>query len=191
MPKSANTIAAALWPASGSRELLRDALLVVAGSLLMTLAAKIQVPFWPVPMSMQSGAMLLIGAAYGGRLAALSIGFYLLQGAFGLAVFAGGGGLAYLAGPTGGYLVGFLLGAAALGHLVERGAGRSVLDLLFCMLVAEVILFGLGIAWLTTLIGFEKAIAAGLVPFLPGEALKLALATVLVRGFWLVARRDA
>lgn len=191
MPKSANTIAAALWPATGSRELVRDALLVVAGSLLMTLAAKVQVPFWPVPMSMQSAAMMLIGAAYGGRLAALSIGFYLLQGAIGLPVFASGGGLAYFAGPTGGYLIGFLVGAGVLGLLVERGAGRSALDLLFCMLVAEVILFGLGIGWLATLIGFEKAIAGGLVPFLPGEALKIALSIALIRGFWLIAPRDA
>lgn len=191
MPKSANTITAALWPAAGSRDLVRDALLVVAGSLLMTLAAKVQVPFWPVPMSMQTAAVMLIGAAYGGRLAALSIGFYLLQGALGLPVFAGGGGLAYLAGPTGGYLVGFLVAGTVLGYLVERGAARSVLDLMFCLMVAEAILFGLGIAWLANLVGFEKAIAAGLVPFLPGEVLKIALSIALIRGFWLVARRDA
>jgi biotin transport system substrate-specific component len=95
--------------------------LAVIGSILLTISAKIQVPFWPVPMTMQTLVVLVLGVAYGWRLAGATVLLYLAQGALSLPVFAGGGGLAYMSGPTGGYLVGFLLAAVAVGWLAERG----------------------------------------------------------------------
>ena len=105
------TLADALWsPAAGSPA-IRAIALAVIGSILLTLSAKIQVPFWPVPMTMQTFVVLVLGVAYGWRLAGATVLLYLAQGALGLPVFAAGGGPAYMDGPTGGYLVGFLLAA--------------------------------------------------------------------------------
>src|SRR4051794_6282406 len=119
-----------LWP-NRDAAALRGLLLMVVGSLLLTASAKAQVPMWPVPMTMQSFAVLVIGMAYGPRLAFATVGLYLLEGAAGLSVFAGtperGIGLSYMAGPTGGYLIGFLVSAVAMGWLAERGWDRSIL----------------------------------------------------------------
>jgi len=166
----------------------------VAGSLLLTASAKIQVPFWPVPMTMQTFAVLVIGMAYGPRLGAATVALYLAEGAFGLPVFAGtpakGIGLAYMMGPTGGYLAGFLVAALAVGALARRGWDRGLPGGVAAFLIGDGVIFVCGVAWLSALIGFDKAIAAGLVPFLPGEALKVALAAALmVVGWRLVGRR--
>jgi biotin transport system substrate-specific component len=184
------TLADVLWsPAAGSTA-VRAIVLAVIGSLLLTISAKIQVPFWPVPMTMQTFVVLVLGVAYGGRLAGATVLLYLAQGALGLPVFAGGGGLAYMAGPTGGYLAGFLLAAVAVGWLAERGWARSAPSTLAAMLIGTAIIFGCGIAWLATLIGLPQAISAGLVPFLLSEAVKIALATALVPSAWQLMRRS-
>ena len=184
------TLAEVLWsPAAGSSA-VRAIVLAVIGSLLLTISAKIQVPFWPVPMTMQTFVVLVLGVAYGGRLAGATVLLYLAQGALGLPVFAGGGGLAYMAGPTGGYLAGFLLAAVAVGWLAERGWARSAPSTLAAMLIGTAIIFGCGIAWLATLIGLPQAISAGLVPFLLSEAVKIALATALVPSAWRLMRRS-
>ena len=107
-------------------ETVRGIVLAVIGSILLTISAKIQVPFWPVPMTMQTFVVLVLGVAYGWRLAGATVLLYLAQGALSLPVFAAGGGLAYMSGPTGGYLVGFLLAAVAVGWLAERSWARSV-----------------------------------------------------------------
>jgi biotin transport system substrate-specific component len=184
------TLADVLWsPAAGSTA-VRAIVLAVIGSLLLTISAKIQVPFWPVPMTMQTFVVLVLGVAYGWRLAGATVLLYLTQGALGLPVFAGGGGLAYMAGPTGGYLAGFLLAAVAVGWLAERGWARSAPSTLAAMLIGTAIIFGCGIAWLATLIGLPQAISAGLVPFLLSEAVKIALATALVPSAWRLMRRS-
>ena len=184
------TLADVLWsPAAGSTA-VRAIVLAVIGSLLLTISAKIQVPFWPVPMTMQTFVVLVLGVAYGWRLAGATVLLYLAQGALGLPVFAGGGGLAYMAGPTGGYLAGFLLAAVAVGSLAERGWARSAPSTLAAMLIGTAIIFGCGIAWLATLIGLPQAISAGLVPFLLSEAVKIALATALVPSAWRLMRRS-
>ena len=184
------TLAEVLWsPAAGSSA-VRAIVLAVIGSLLLTISAKIQVPFWPVPMTMQTFVVLALGVAYGWRLAGATVLLYLAQGALGLPVFAGGGGLAYMAGPTGGYLAGFLLAAVAVGSLAERGWARSAPSTLAAMLIGTAIIFGCGIAWLATLIGLPQAISAGLVPFLLSEAVKIALATALVPSAWRLMRRS-
>lgn len=183
------TLAQTLWPATGGLRVLRTLLLIVAGSALLTLSAKTQVPFWPVPMTLQTGVALALGAALGWRLAGATVLAYLAQGALGLPVFAGGAGLAYLAGPTGGYLVGFLVAAVATGWLAERGWDRTLVTSFAAMLLGDVLLFACGLGYLSTLIGVEQAIAAGLLPFLAGEALKIALATALLPAAWHLLRR--
>jgi biotin transport system substrate-specific component len=184
------TLAEALWsPAAGSPA-LRAIALAVIGSILLTLSAKIQVPFWPVPMTMQTFVVLVLGVAYGWRLAGATVLLYLAQGALGLPVFAGGGGPAYMAGPTGGYLVGFLLAAVAVGWLAERGWARSWTSTLAAMLIGTAIIFACGIGWLSTLIGLPKAIDVGLKPFLLSEAVKIALATALVPFTWRLLQRS-
>jgi biotin transport system substrate-specific component len=183
------TLTDTLWsPAAGSN-IARAIVLAVIGSILLVISAKIQVPFWPVPMTMQTLVVLVLGVAYGWRLAGATVLLYLAQGALGLPVFAAGGGLAYMAGPTAGYLVGFLLAAVAVGWLAERGWDRSVRVTLAAMLVGTVIIFACGIAWLSTLIGLPQAISAGLVPFLLSEAVKIALATALVPFAWRLLQR--
>lgn len=184
------TLAGALWPATSGNRLLRGALLAVLGSALLAISAKVQVPFWPVPMTLQTGVVLLLGAALGWRLAASTVLLYLAEGAFGLPVFAGGAGPAYLLGPTGGYLAGFLAAAVAVGWLVERGWGRSLASSALAMLLGDLLIFACGLAWLSTLVGFETAVGAGLLPFLAGEAVKIALAAALLPTAWkFLARR--
>ena len=190
------TLISALWPTGRQAEVLRWILLVVGGSLLMTASAKIQVPFWPVPMTMQTFAALVIGATFGPRLGFAAVVFYLLQGAVGLPVFAGGPekgiGLAYLAGPTGGYLIGCALAAWVVGTLARRGWDRTLGRSVAAFLIGDVVIFTCGMTWLGMLIGADKVFAAGLLPFLPGEVLKIALAAVLLPAAWRLirARRD-
>ena len=155
--------------------------LVLAGTALLALAAKVQVPFWPVPMTLQTLAVLMIGATLGARMAGATLLAYLAEGAVGLPVFASGAGLAYMAGPTGGYLLGFLLAAVFVGLAADRGWLRGGVPVAAVMFAAMALIYLPGVAWLAALIGAEKAVAGGLVPFLPAEAFKLALAVLLAR----------
>jgi len=184
----------ALWPTASendARGLLRKALLVIGGSLLLTLSAKINVPFYPVPMTMQTCAVILIGAAFGWRLGVATVLFYLAQGAVGFPVFAGtpekGIGLAYMAGPTGGYLLGFVAGAAVAGWLAERGWNRSMLLLTLAMFLAHATIFVFGTAWLGALIGYKNAWLAGVAPFYLATVFKTILAAACLKTCWSVA----
>ncbi len=194
-----DTLAAALWPSQGKlaqmNGLLRASLLAVVGSLFLWACAKIQVPFYPVPVTMGTFGVLAIGMAFGWRLGAATVILYLAEGAMGLPVFAGtpekGIGLAYMAGPTGGYLVGYVLAAAACGWLAERGWDRSVITAALAMLVGNVILYVPGLLWLGVLFGWDKPILEwGLIPFIPGDLLKLALVAASLPLAWkLLAKR--
>jgi len=176
-----------LWPAA-ERPLVRQAILVVLGSLLLWASAKAQVPMWPVPMTMQSFVVLVIGMGYGFRLGTATVVLYLIEGAVGLPVFAGtpekGIGLAYMVGTTGGYLVGFVVAAAAVGWLAERGWDRTLPKAVAAMAVGSVLLLVPGVAWLAVLIGGAKAISLGLVPFIAGSVVKLALAAAVMPLAW-------
>jgi biotin transport system substrate-specific component len=189
------TLMAALWPAGERPEIgaLRAVVLAVIGSLLLTVSAKVQVPFWPVPMTMQTFAVVVIGMAYGWRLGAATVMLYLVEGATGLPVFAGtperGIGIAYMAGPTGGYLVGFLAAAALCGWLAERGWDRRLVPALFAMLLGHAVIFVFGLGWLGQAIGLEKAIAVGFTPFLAGTVVKIALAAAVLWAAWLGLER--
>lgn len=190
------TLAGAVWPeqnSAGSR-LARAVLLALVGSAVMTLSARISIPFYPVPVTMQSLAVLLIGAAFGMRLGAATMVLYLAEGALGLPVFAGtpmhGVGVAYMMGPTGGFLAGFVLAAATVGFFAERGAHRSVPQMLGAMTLGHVVLFATGYAWLAQLMGPQVAFAAGVMPFILGTVVKTLLAALVVPSVWnLLAKR--
>ena len=168
---------------------LHKAAAVGLGIVILTLASKVQVPFWPVPMTLQTLAVLMIGATAGMRLGGATVLAWLGLGALGAPVFATGAGLAYMAGPTGGYLAGFLLAALVVGYLADRGHGRTVVSALAMLLVGLVAIYALGLGWLSLLIGAPKAMAAGLVPFIPAEILKLALGTAILTAAWKQATR--
>jgi biotin transport system substrate-specific component len=184
---SVPTFIAAMWPARTGAG-LRLAVLTVLGSLALTLSAKLQVPFYAVPMTMQSLVVLLIGLAFGWRLGTATVLLYLGEGLAGLPVFAGtpekGIGLAYMMGPTGGYLLGFIVAAALLGWLAERGWDRSLWRTALALSLGHAVLFAPGIAWLALFVGWTKAIAFGLTPFLWGSLVKTALGVALVPAAW-------
>jgi len=202
LPLQAPNLASAALPAvSGPRAiLLRQVALAVAGSLLLVLAAKIKVPFWPVPMTLQTMAVLGIGAAYGSRLGAATVALYIAYGLAGLPVFTNtppvAAGPLYLVGPTGGFLVGFVMAAAIAGWAAARDA--SLVRLVGGLVAAEAALMLLGFAWLalgaqmaagTTGVGFAKAFAFGVQPFLLGDLVKLALVACLARAGWSLLQR--
>ena len=158
-------------------ELARGALLVMAGSVVVALAAqtRIDLPFTPVPITLQTAAVVLVGATLGARRGVAALVAYLAEGLAGLPVFAGGAsGLAYALGPTGGYLLGFVLSAFVAGWLVERGWGREPLQALAAFALAGAVVYLVGVPWLALSRGLplEVAAGAGLVPFLPGDLVK-------------------
>lgn len=174
-----------VWRGQG---LGRAAALVIGGSLAIAAAAKIQVPFWPVPMTMQTLVVLLIGVTYGSRLAAATVLAYLAEGLAGVPVFAAAtAGPAYMAGPTGGYLLGFLVAATSIGWLAERGWDRSLGWTVAAMAIGHVLVFVPGVAWLAVLFGWSKAVAVGVAPFIAATIVKTALGAALVAAFWSLA----
>jgi biotin transport system substrate-specific component len=174
---------------------IMDVLLVVSGSLLMALLAQISVrlPFTPVPVTGQTLGVLVIGGALGSVRGAAAILLYLAEGAIGLPFFAEGlSGIELLAlsSATGGYLWGFVVGGFVVGKLTEKGWDRNIGSSLGAMLIGEVIIFSLGVTWLSQAVGLsaEKALEAGLYPFLLGDLLKLALAAGVLPIAWKLVR---
>ena len=188
MTGHSTTLMAAAWPMAGRSALLRNVAVAVVGSLLLIASAKVEVPFWPVPMSMQTFAVFVIGLTLGWRLAAATVLLYLGQGFVGLPVFANpGAGPIYFAGPTAGYLAGFVLAAGIIGWLAERGWDRTVVTAFAAVLIGNVMIYLPGLIWLRTagyVPTWEAAIAGGLTPFLAGAVLKMVLAAVLVVAGW-------
>ncbi len=181
----------AFWPrpAPLANATFRNFVLVVAGVCALTVSAKTQIPFYPVPMTLQTLVILVLGISYGMKLATATVLGYLVCGAVGLPVFAAGGGLAYFTGPTAGYLVGFLLAAMVMGYLGDRGWGQTARSMILPMTLGTVILFVPGVAWLAYLFGFETAMAKGLVIFIPSAVTKIVLAIPLVPSLWRLARK--
>lgn len=172
----------------------KQALLVVAGIAMLAIAAKIKIPMWPVPITMGTFAVLTIGAAYGARLGFVTILGYMIIGALGFDVFAGSSaekfGLEYMMGGTGGYLVGYVLATVALGMFARAGWDRSAGRMGIAMLVGNALIYVPGLIWLGMLYGWDKPILEwGLTPFLVGDALKLALATIILPAAWKLVGR--
>ena len=168
---------------SGAAGIVRAALLVVVGTALLALSAKVNVPLPFVPMTLQTLVVLLISAGNGWRLGVTTILAYLAEGALGLPVFAGpAGGLAPLLGPTAGYLTGFVVAALLAGLLAERGWDRSVPLLFAAMMLGHAAILALGCLWLAygVKLGVDKAVMVGVVPFLAGSLVKSALGAVLL-----------
>lgn len=168
-----------LWKArAGGHPWIARGALILVGTALLALSARVQVPMWPVPVTMQTFAVLVIALAGGARIAATMVAAYLLEGAIGLPVFAAGGGVAYLTGPTAGYLYGFLAAALVAGHLADRGWARGIVGAGAASVVAMAVIYVFGASWLALFVGVEAALLNGVAPFLLGDALKIALAAV-------------
>ncbi len=173
--------------------------LALLGSALLTLSAKVHIPFWPVPMTMQTYAVAVLAMAYGMRLGVLTVALYVAEGVMGLPVFSGGGGLAYAMGTTGGFLIGFMVAAAVLGWLAERGWDRSFVTSLTAMVIAEVIIFACGATWLAHVLAaakglaftqaFNLALTLGVAPFLYGDVLKVLLGALTLPAVWYAVKR--
>lgn len=179
------------WDAEGAGLWAKRAILVALGVAIHIAAARIQVPVWPspVPVTMGSFAVLMLGAAYGPRLGLAAILVYLAIGAFGWDVFAGStaelNGVSYMMGSTGGYLVGWVLATLALGYAARRGWDRNVGSMALAMAAGTALIYVPGVLWLGVLYGWDQPLLAwGLYPFLIGDALKLALAALVVPALW-------
>lgn len=189
-----NTLLGLYQPKGDVAKLASNLATVVLGTLLITICAKINVPVWPVPVTLQGFAVAALAAAFGMRIGVATVALYLLEGAMGLPVFATGGGLAYLVGPTGGFLLGFLVMAAIIGYAADKGASGKPLALFGAMLVGDAALFVLGFAWLLLLSGqaqwldqtnvVASAFAKAVQPFVVWDILKMALAALTVSGIW-------
>ncbi len=201
LPLRQPTLADALLPALPVPRFLRDTLLVLAGSAVVAASAQLTIPLEPVPITGQTFGVLVVAMALGSRLGLLALAAYLLEGLAGLPVFAGGAsGPAAIAGPSGGYLIGYLPAAWLIGRLAERGWDRSVTRTALAMLAGNVALYVPGLLWLGWQMSALPAdtfsdqslimvvLWAGLLPFIPGDAVKLALAAVAMPLGWKLVR---
>ncbi|MEM9278552.1 MAG: biotin transporter BioY [Pseudomonadota bacterium] len=165
-------------------------LLVVLGVALIAIAAKIKVPLWPnpSPVTLQTLAIFTLASAYGSRLAVATVMSYMIVGAMGMPVFTGtpekGIGLLYMAGPTGGYLAGFVIMAYITGLAADHGCSKSPFKMGGAMLVGEVIMLSIGALWMGYLFGADKIIAWGIGPFIVTDLIKLAIAACIVPAVW-------
>ncbi|MFK7856196.1 MAG: biotin transporter BioY [Granulosicoccus sp.] len=168
---------------------VRNGLAIVVGSVLLTLAAKLSIPFYPVPLTLQTLVVLCLGMVLGPTLGAAAVLAYLAQGALGLPVFAGtpekGIGIAYMLGTTGGYLLGFVVAAFVVGLLAKRHWDRSMLTTIAAMVIGNAIIYAFGLVWLGSIVGWDKPILAwGMTPFLLGDLAKILIAAALLPAAW-------
>jgi len=154
--------------------------LILIGTLILAISSKVQVPFWPVPMTMQTFVVFLIGMTYSIRLSFLTLLAYLFEGAMGLPVFASGGGLMYLTGPTAGYLYGMVIAVLVISYFANLGYGSSYFKTSLALIIGSIFIFSFGIIYLGSIVGYDKAIQAGLLPFIPSEIFKIALAVAII-----------
>jgi biotin transport system substrate-specific component len=188
---SHSALAISLWPQNVNRA-VRAVVLVLAGTAVLALSAKTEVPFYPVPMTLQTLAVMALAAAYGSQLAVATVLAYLAEGLIGLPVFANTppqiAGPAYLIGPTAGFLWGFVVAAAIVGFAADRGNDRSIAKLFVAMVAADIVVFVLGLLWLGAAIpkvGYSaKLLQIGLYPFVLADLLKIVLAALLVPAAW-------
>jgi biotin transport system substrate-specific component len=191
MRPDAATLRLAFFPRT---RLLTDVLLVLGGAAFVALAAQVSIalPFTPVPITGQTFAVVLVGAALGAVLALASLGLYLFVGALGAPVYADGNhGWDVLTGPTGGYIVGFVLAAVLTGWLAERRWDRRFSSAVAAMLSGNVVIYLVGLPWLSVKLdtGLERTFELGLYPFVVGDLLKLYLAGALLPGAWRLVQR--
>ncbi len=163
---------------------------VIICSLLLVLSAKIKVNLYPVPMTLQPLAVLMIAMLCGRNIAFLSVGLYLFQGIIGFPVFAYGGGLPYLTGPTGGFLFGFLVASLVVGELADREWGKTYFKSILSMFLGMIIIYFFGIMQLSIIKGFDFAIINGMKPFIIGDFYKIILASLLLPQIWKLNKKS-
>jgi biotin transport system substrate-specific component len=176
-------LAAALRPANRIPARIYDVCLVAGFSLIIAASAQVSIPlpFTPVPVTLQTFAVVLAGALLGSRRGAAAVLAYLAEGFAGLPVFSlGRAGIAHLLGPTGGYLVGFLAAVWLVGLLVERGLASTLFGALLVLVAGHLLPYLTGVAWLGVSLGLQRALLLGFVPFLVGDALKVAASVGLL-----------
>ncbi|WP_106160219.1 biotin transporter BioY [Hasllibacter halocynthiae] len=177
-----------IGPAEGRALWAKRAAAVALGVAILATSAKISVPMWPVPITMGTFAVLTLGAAYGPRLGLATILLYMAVGAAGVPLFAGeSAGLAYMLGGTGGYLLGYVLATVALGLAARAGWDRSTGGMAAALLAGNALIYVPGLIWLNQMPyaeGWSWTLAAGLTPFLLGDAIKLVLAALLIPAAW-------
>jgi biotin transport system substrate-specific component len=184
------TLADVLSPRQ-QRSWLLDAVLVVLFSAFVALTAQVEIPLWPVPLTLQTLGVLFTGAVLGSRRGTLALLLYLTEGTLGLPVFAGGAsGVGYMLGPTGGYLVGFVVAAGVVGRLAQRGWDRRLVWAAVAMVIGNVIIYACGVAWLAVFLGdLWGALVKGMLLFVVGDLIKIAVAALTLPGGWKLARR--
>jgi biotin transport system substrate-specific component len=184
------TLADVLSPRQ-QRSWLLDVVLLVLFSTFVALTAQVEIPLWPVPLTLQTLGVLFTGAVLGSRRGALALLLYLTEGALGLPVFAGGAsGVGYMLGPTGGYLVGFVVAAGVVGWLAQRGWDRRLVWVAVAMVIGNVIIYVCGVAWLAVFLGdLWGALVKGMLLFVVGDLIKIAVAALTLPGGWKLARR--
>ncbi|MCC6443147.1 MAG: biotin transporter BioY [Armatimonadetes bacterium] len=183
------TFVDALSPRRERERWLYDAAWVVAGSLLVALSARVAIPLYPVPVTGQTFAVLLVGACLGSRRGTAAMLLYLLEGLAGMPVFAEGkAGAAALLGPTGGYLLGSIPAAFVVGRLCESGWDRKLRSAAAVFLIGNILFYLVGLPWLARFVGTGQMLSLGLYPFIPGDLLKIALATSLLPSAWKLAQ---
>ena len=168
---------------SQNLKILKYILIIFLGSILLTISSKIKIPFYPVPMTMQTFVVLFLGMSFGYKIGLATVGLYLLEGIIGLPVFSNspekGVGLVYFTGPTMGYLIGFLLATSMAGYFKFNG---NLLNSFIKLLISVSIIYILGVFWLGSLIGWEKPIIQlGVTPFLLAELFKIIILTLLAK----------
>ncbi len=188
-----STFADIFRPERAAAGLTYDLMLVGFGSALIAISAQLAInlpPYVsPVPVTGQTLAVLLVGALYGWKRGVVTVLAYLAEGLAGLPVFAGGsGGLHHLLGPTGGYLVGFILAAFITGLLAEQGWDRRPAKAAVAMMLGTIALYVPGLIWLAPFVGLHNVLSAGLLPFMPGAIIKIALAAAMLPQGWTVLR---
>ncbi|MDP1573813.1 MAG: biotin transporter BioY [Coxiellaceae bacterium] len=164
----------------------KNAVIVVLASVVLALISQIALHlWWPVPITLQSAMVVLLGLSLGSKRASAAVALYLLEGALGLPVFAGGlSGFAYLLGSSAGYLWGFLPAAFVAGFLMEKGFAKNYISIFAAGLIATTVIFFCGFSHLTVLIGFHNAYVFGVKPFLLVEPIKLMVATLVAKSAW-------
>jgi biotin transport system substrate-specific component len=185
-PENTKTLSLALWPSTQNSALLRNIVWAFIGTMLLAISAKLKVPLEPVPISMQSYVVLVLGASFGWRLGVATIALYLFEGlVLGLPVFTGEtAGYTYIFKPSFGYLISYLFAAGVVGFLAERGFDRTPVKALLMMAIGAALILAIGAGWAAYMIGVEKVWAFYVAPFLYGDALKLALAAATLPLAW-------
>lgn len=180
--KPYSAFADALWP---QIDRISEIVIILVSSWVVALSAQVTIPLHPVPVTGQTFGVLLIGALLGRRRGLLALFAYLAQGAVGLPVFAGGkAGFASFAGPTGGYLIGFLVAALVVGWLSERGWDRRFATTVLAMFAGNVVIYAWGLTWLASFVGWQVALKVGCLPFVPGDLLKILMAALILPRMW-------